>query len=333
MNGYERIMNAIAGKTVDRTPVWPFVMRFSAKYSNVPYSNFCQDYRELMKAQIETSEDFELDAVTIDSDPYREASACGAILEFPENDLPIMKKYAVENKKKFAFKVPDISTSKRLVDKIEGIRAAKNYFKNEKAVSGWIEAPLQSAGALYDLNEFMIDFYEDTGFIQEILEFSTELGVKFALEQAKAGADVIGIGDAIASMVSPDFYEKFIFPYTKKLVDEIKKHSDVKLKYHICGDAWHVLQCAGKIQFDIINIDSLVDMRKAFDLVGDSVCIKGNIDPVGVLKNGTEEQIDQKAKELIGLKQPRFILSAGCEITPDTPHANLHMLAKAAKNS
>lgn len=59
-----------------------------------------------------------------------------------------------------------------------------------------IEAPLQNAGIMYDLNEFMMDFYEEPEFIKELLEFSTELGVKFALEQAKAGADIIGIGDA-----------------------------------------------------------------------------------------------------------------------------------------
>lgn len=136
MDGYERVMNAIEGKKVNRAPVWPFVMRFSAKYANVPYSKFCQDYRELTKAQIKTAEDFDLDAIAIDSDPYREASACGAILRFPENDLPIIKQHAIVDKKKFGFKIPDISTSERLADKIEGIRFAKNYFKNEKAIVG-----------------------------------------------------------------------------------------------------------------------------------------------------------------------------------------------------
>ena len=36
MNGYDRIMAAIQGKPVDRTPVWPFVMMFAARYSGTP---------------------------------------------------------------------------------------------------------------------------------------------------------------------------------------------------------------------------------------------------------------------------------------------------------
>lgn len=136
----------------------------------------------------------------------------------------------------------------------------------------------------------------------------------------------------LASMVSHHIYEEFIFPYTKKLVNEIRKQSDVKLKYHICGDAMHILKSVNEIKFDIVNIDYKVDMEKAFELVGDSICIKGNIDPVSVIENGTEELIYQEVKKLIDLKQPKFILSAGCEITPNTPYNNIHTLVDVAKS-
>lgn len=45
MNGYDRIMAAIQGNTVDRTPVWPFVMMFAAKHSGTPYGKFASDHR------------------------------------------------------------------------------------------------------------------------------------------------------------------------------------------------------------------------------------------------------------------------------------------------
>lgn len=331
MNGYERIMNAIEGKKNDRVPVWPFVMSFSAKYANVPYCEFAKDYKRLAYAQIKTAEDFDLDAVAIDSDAYREASACGAVLDFPEDDLPIIRQHAILDKKDFKFKLPDISKSERLVDKIEGIRYVKDHFKNEKVVSGWIEAPLQSASTLYDLNEFMIDIYEEPEFIKDLVSFTADLGAEFAIEQAKAGADIIGIGDAVASMVSPSVYEEYIFPYTKKLVQRIREKSNVKLKYHICGDALHILKYAKEINFDVINIDYKIDMKKAFEIVGDTTCIKGNLDPVSVLQNGTDEMINEEVKKLIDLKQPKFILSGGCEITRDTPYKNMHTMVHAVK--
>lgn len=331
MNSRERILNAIEGKPVDRTPVWPFVMAFSAKYGGVAYSEFATDYKKLAQAQIKTADDFELDAIAVDSDAYREASACGAVLTYPEDDLPLVTKHAIQNKSSFLFQVPDISGSERLVDKIEGVRYLKQYYQGEKAICGWIESPLQSAGTLYDLNEFMMDLYEEPEFVEELLEFTAEFGIRFALEQANAGADIIGIGDAMASMVSPGCYEQYIMPYTKKMVDGIRAKSDVKLKYHICGSAAHVLPFAKQVGFDIINVDYKIDAMAAFDVVGSSVCIKGNIDPVAVLRDGTPQQVMQAANALLTLKQPRFILSAGCEVARDTPHQNLRAMVQSVR--
>lgn len=69
----------------------------------------------------------------------------------------------------------------------------------------------------------MIDTYEDTEFVMELMEFAFELAVKYALAQVEAGAHIIGIGDAVATMVSRNTYETYAFPYTQKLVAEIKK--------------------------------------------------------------------------------------------------------------
>lgn len=323
MNGLERINNAILGKTVDKTPVWPFVMSFSAKYAKIPYSEFATNYISLAKSQIITADAFGLDAVTVDSDAYREASACGAILDFPKDDLPIMKKHAITDKTAFTFKSPDINSSERLIDKIKGVRYLSEYYKGEKAVVGWIEAPLQSAAMLYNLNDFMMDLFEEPEFCKELLDFAAELGIAFALEQAKAGADIIGIGDATASLVSSDLYETLIYPYTEKVVNGIRNKSNVKLKYHICGSAKHILPYAKKLHFDIINIDSKIDAKEAFDIVGDSICLKGNIDPVGILKDGTPEQIRQEVNKLKALNKKNFILSPGCEVPRDTPIINM----------
>lgn len=323
MNGLERINNAIIGKKVDKTPVWPFVMSFSAKYAKIPYSKFATDYKSLAKAQIITADDFGLDAVTVDSDAYREASACGAILEYPKDDLPVMKKYAITDKTKFSFKIPDISNSERLIDKMEGIRYLSEYYKGEKAVVGWIESPLQSAAMLYNLNDFMMDLFEEPEFCKELLDFVAELGIAFALEQVKAGADIIGIGDATASMVSSDLYKTIVYPYTEKVIKGIRNKSNVKLKYHICGAAKHILLHTKKLHFDIVNIDYKIDAKEAFDIVGDSICLKGNIDPVGILKDGTPEQIRQEVNKLKSLNKRNFILSPGCEVARDTPIENM----------
>lgn len=329
MTGYERIMNAFAGKKNDKTPVWPFVMTFAAKYAGVPYGAFASDYREMAKALIKTAEDFDLDAVTVDSDAYREATACGADIHYPYDELPSLTKNAITDRNTFSFRQPVIENSARLVDKIEGVRKVKDYFKNDKAVAGWIEAPLQCAGTLYNMQDFMMDICEEPEFIKELTAFTTELGIAFAVEQAKAGADIIGIGDAMASLVSPEVYEEFFLPFTKRQVQEIKKRTGVKLKYHICGKSSHLLAYAEEIGFDVVNIDYYVDVKKAMEAVHGNVAIKGNINPVTLLKS-TPEEIERVCEEVLASDNGRFILSAGCEVGRDTPVENLKALVRSA---
>lgn len=331
MNGRERIIASLYGKAKDRTALWPFVMAFSAKYAGIPYGEFATNYKKLARAQIITADFFHLDAVTMDSDAYREASAFGAVLKFPEDDLPIMTRNAILDKSKFSLKKPDIYKCPRLSDKIEGVGYLHDHYQGEKAVVGWIEGPLQSTGMLYHMDEFMMDLFEEDSFVMELLEMVTEFEIEFALEQAKAGADIIAVGDAMASLVSPSIYEKHILPHIKRLVGGIRKKSQVKLKYHICGDSRHILSFVEQAGFDVVNVDYKIDMKEAFSITHNKIGIKGNINPVAVLKDGTPNQIALEVRKLLDLHNPRFILSAGCEVPRDTPIHNFKAMCDAVK--
>ncbi len=86
-----------------------------------------------------------------------------------------------------------------------------------------------------------------------------EVAISFAVAQVEAGADTIGIGDAIASQVSPDFYEKLIQPREKKLVEEIQKRG-AWVKLHICGNITHLLPGIADLGVDLIDADHMVDI-------------------------------------------------------------------------
>lgn len=328
MNSYERVMSMIKDGKADRVPVCPFIMSFASKFANIPYSKYCSDYRALSEAQIKTFERFHNDLLVVDSDPYREASACGAIVEFRENDMPIMKSNAIIDINEFSYKIPDISKSDRLVDKVEGVRYLKSQFKNEVPVLGWVEAPFQSASILMGIDNFMMALYDDPEHIEQLLCFTTELAFKFGVEQAIAGADIIGVGDAVASMVSPKIYKEFVFPHTKELIDRFKT-MDIKVKYHICGNSSKTLDYISDYRADIVNIDYSVDINKACKIFNNKSCVKGNIDPVNVLLKGTPESIIIEAQKCLDAAEDKFILSPGCEVPRDTPYENLDALIKS----
>ena len=57
---------------------------------------------------------------------------------------------------------------------------------------------------------------------------------------------------------------------------------------------------------------------------GDSIVI-GNIDPAGIIRNGTPEQIREETLALMErcCKYPNFVVASGCDIPPNTSLENI----------
>jgi uroporphyrinogen-III decarboxylase len=73
-----------------------------------------------------------------------------------------------------------------------------------------------------------------------------------------------------------------------------------------------------------------VKLEDAFKRIGNKMFVKGNINPVNTLFNGTEESItaDIKHRLKIGMNNPGFILSTACSIAPKTPPGYIMLLRK-----
>jgi uroporphyrinogen-III decarboxylase len=63
--------------------------------------------------------------------------------------------------------------------------------------------------------------------------------------------------------------------------------------------------------------------------------IKGNIDSVNTLLEGTDESIRSEVGEImrIGMANRGFILSTACSISPRVPKENIQLLARIAEES
>ena len=149
---------------------------------------------------------------------------------------------------------------------------------------------------------------------------------------AEAGADIIGIGDAAASLIGPKFYQEYVWPFEERLVKAIHQMgADVRL--HICGKTTRHLEGMGKLKCNIVDLDYMVDMAEGRDKMGPKQVLLGNIDPVSVLKNGTPEQITNELEICYRATAPRYIVSAGCEVPRGTPPENMVAMRKFAESA
>ena len=117
-------------------------------------------------------------------------------------------------------------------------------------------------------------------------------------------------GDA----VSPKVWREFGFPYTKRLVDAVKP-TGIKIFLHVCGDTNDRLDSFAETGVSHgLSLDQKVDMVRARETVGESICLMGNMDPSQILTFGTPDEVREKAEQAIqnAGRQGAFILWSGC---------------------
>ena len=327
MNSYERYISTLKGKPVDFLPRVPILMQFAAEYIDSNYKNFSSDYNVLVESNIRCAEDFHFDQLSCIADSSREAHGFGAEVKFMEDSVP-RATYPLENTKDLTILLkPDPYKSERMLDTINAVRLYKEKYYKKYSILGWVEGPVSSATEIRTMTNLMMDLIEDRVFAEELMDLCLHVEIEFALAQIKAGCDTIGIGDAVASQVSPRLYNKLIQPREKILVKAVQD-AGAYAKLHICGNITHLLSGIADLEVDIIDVDHMVDIERVREILGNKVVITGNLDPVEDIMNGTPEKIKDGFKRIYEKIGNPYMVNAGCEIPSGTPKENLKELCK-----
>lgn len=333
MNGYQRIVATMSGQPVDCLAYMPITMMFAADQAGVPYGQYARDYRALVEAQLLTAERFDFDFVSCISDPAREAADCGATVRFFDDQPPAIDEINARLKDKAELarlKRPDPLAGGRMHDRVQAAALFREKIGGQRAIEGWIEGPCAEAADLRGINRLMEDFFDDPAFVRDLFEFVVEMETAFAKAQVEAGVDLIGMGDAAASLVGPAIYDEFVFPYEKRLVDALHAMG-TRVRLHICGNINRSLESIGRLGCDIVDLDFMVPVAKARAAMGGDQVLLGNIDPVKTLRNGTPETVVAAIAQCHAEAGRRYIVGAGCEVPRGTPEANLRALGRYAR--
>lgn len=331
MNSKERVFARMEGKPVDRIPNLNIIMQLGAREIGVPYSEYCQNYELLVKGNIACAQKYGLDIVTVMSDPMREAHDFGTDVVFPEDDVPYPKVHFLKEKENIKNLKP-ITADKgmRMSQSVQAIELYKKELGNEYPVAGWVEGCFAEAADLRGVNDFLIDLFEAPEFVRELLEICLAQAKLYAQAQIEAGADIIGVGDAISSVAGPNAYRELAGEYQRKILSAIHEMG-AKTKLHICGNIEPFLDQLPADEIDILDVDWMVPLDKATQLLGDRVSLSGNYDPVSILLQGTPEIVKQAVKDGIAIGSSRYISSGGCEVPKFTPEENLMAVRECLK--
>ena len=330
---YERLraMMDDKAKELDRVPNLNILMFFAAKYINKPFGQFCTDYRVMVEGNLRCVEKFGIDILSTMSDPVRETADFGTEIICPVDDLPHPKQVLLPNIEDVEkLQLFDPWQSVRILDRIHAIELFKKEKGDEYPILGWVEGPLAEASDLRGINESLMDIIDEDREEQfhHLMEKCTQEAIICAKAQIESGAHIIGMGDAAASLISPDMYKDLVLPYEKRIVDAIKEAGGIA-RLHICGNINRILEDISTLELDIIDIDWMVDMKRTVEIFDGISVVNGNVDPVAIMLNGSVSDVKNAVRKCRIDSKGKACISAGCEIPKFTPYENLLAFTEA----
>jgi uroporphyrinogen decarboxylase len=203
-----------------------------------------------------------------------------------------------------------------------------------------IFSPFTQLLELVDYTNGFMALMDDPGKTKACLEALTRGAIALGRAHADCGADAILISSAFAGgeFISPKHYREFVLPYERKVIEGIREEFDVPIYTHTCGrigDRLELMAETGTQGIDTLDPPPLgnVELSDAKQRIGDRLFIKGNLDAVNVILNGTPESVLEEAKRCImaAAAGGGYILSSACSIPPHTPPRNIEMLYEAVE--
>lgn len=323
MTPKERIYAILNGNSYDRPAVTPIFMAWAAHYIGHSYRDFYLDGDVLAEAQLAVTRAFNVDQISAISDPWRETAGYGVEFDYPEEGVGKPKDILIKTADDIsALKTLDIESCERMSQRVESVRKMAAEVGQTHSVLGWIEGPMAEYADLRGLENTLMDLMDKPEMFIKAGEVLVQNAISFATAQIMAGADMIGVGDAAVSLIAPDMYREYVLPLEQKLFSAIHEAGGA-VKLHICGNIKNHIEHMASSGADIIDVDWMVPLAEARELVGPNITLCGNFDPAGVLLQGSCEDVAKAARQCIKAGGDKFILMPGCEVPPATPEQNI----------
>jgi uroporphyrinogen decarboxylase len=260
---------------------------------------------------------------------YVEAEAFGSEISSSQNEIPTVSKRLINSFSSLAsMKIPEIGKGKTC----EHLKAAKLATKNitDRPVFGGIIGPYSLAGRLYDITEMMASILFEPKGSHELLKVCTDFLKKYAKAFKDAGCNGVVIAEPAAGLLAGKECNEFSSCYVKQIVDYVQDENFIVI-LHNCGNTMTLVDSMVSTGSAGFHFGNAVDMVEILPQVPSGRLVFGNLDPAGVIKDGTPEIIRTETLELLNKTASfkNFVLSSGCDIPPGTKLENIDALFNA----
>jgi hypothetical protein len=165
------------------------------------------------------------------------------------------------------------------------------------------------------------DIYDCPEIISRFSDEYTEYVLQYIRAAERIDPDVYWVHGVYDGMVGAETLKRYVYPFIR----EVRKHTRSPLVRFISGRITRLLELEADTGIDVLEVlepypTGDVDLSEAKSLIGNKVCLKGNLDPINVLERGSLAELKEKVQWCLeaAAGNGRYIFSTADEVTPLT---------------
>jgi uroporphyrinogen-III decarboxylase len=355
-----RIKKAVALEKPDRVPVVLEYCAFAARVTNTPLHEFLLSLEKSVQTMIQAYQNIirGADAVNYGRfSPYGLSNIWLSKVKVPGVDLAVDMSYQVVEREMMGVEDYD-----RIIE--DGWPAFYRGFLKEKildsvppeflpsnqspvdVIQEWakIGVPILQGGIVAPPFEFLCGGRSLNGFFMDLIDIPDK--VEMAMDKMlpnisapvcrqaeKQGYPAVWVGGwrGAPGLVSPEMWDRFFWPYFKRLVLEVVEFGLIPI-LHLDSNWNRELTRFRELpgRKVIMALDGHTDIFKAKEILGDHMCLMGDV-PATMLSFDDPETVYEYSSRLIRELGPEgFILQSGCDIPENGRLENVQAMVSAA---
>ncbi len=326
-------MRAAHAKPVERTPVWfmrqagRVLPEYRAVRGELSLLDICKRPDVCTEVTLQPVRRFDVDAAILFADIMHPLVGAGVDLDIVDGVGPVIRE-PVRTAADVA-RLRPLEPETDLPYVLETIRMLKVELGDSKPLIGFAGAPFTLAAYLIE-GKSSRDFARTKALMygapdvwHELMVRLTDMVVSFLRAERAAGVDVIQVFDSWVGCLSSSDYREYVQPHSRRIFSELSTLGAPLIHFGV-----NTAMLLGDMKDDganIIGCDWRIPLDHAWDIIGPTKCIQGNLDPTVLL--GPPAVIRRAVNAVLARAagRPGHIFNLGHGLMPQTPVDNVQI--------
>ncbi|MCH2125010.1 MAG: MtaA/CmuA family methyltransferase [Pirellulaceae bacterium] len=328
MNGRQRVLAALRGDPVDRTPVCNPTSVATVELMDLVGAHFPEanrDAEKMFRLAATGYTELGFDTIMPVFSIIQESSALGCNIQWESKDnWPTARMNEPIWAEPDDIKVPaDLLTHPDTKCVLDAIAKLKKEYGEDVAIVGKTMGPWTLGYHCFGVEPFLLMSLDDPDKMKRCLERMKEITILFGLAQIEAGADALTLPDhATGDLVSGDYYATFLQEMHTEFVDEIP----CPLILHICGRTVDRMDYIAQTGMAAFHFDSKNTPVESVEVVKERISLIGNINNPETLYAKNPDAVRQEVLNNLEAGVP--LVGPECAVPLQTPIENLKEITR-----